>query len=103
MFLVTAFTTTCTDTLSLAYRSTEDATPRTRQAFPVTIVSPRPPCPPFELDNIMGTPIASYATTWCEAQAVPQYHEFAEDIQSYMIGSSWNVLILILMFERITS
>lgn len=103
IFLATAFNTSCTTTLTAAFHSTLNDPPFDRPSYPINFVGAPLPCPPPVPQTTMGFPVVPHDASWCAAQQAPPFNEFAEDIQSLTIGSSWNVLVLILMFEWITA
>jgi hypothetical protein len=45
----------------------------------------------------------SWNQGWCRAQNLPQYHEYASDYNSFVFGSSWNVIVAVTVFEWITA
>lgn len=102
-FLVAAFNTSCAEIVNPTYRSMSSFLPAAPNQFAVVLRPPPTPCPDLVPETSLGFPAASRASAWCMAAQTPPLIESAESIQSFVIGSSWNVLILILMFEWITT
>jgi hypothetical protein len=115
IFLSAAFNTSCTTTLTPAYRSAVTpprppgdsiaiyVTNRQTPLYPVVYTPPIRECPPIILEKSLGFITESHESVWCAATRTPHTMEYAEDVTSFVIGSSWNILILIVMFEWITS
>jgi hypothetical protein len=45
----------------------------------------------------------SWNQGWCRGQNLPPYYEYEADINSFVLGSSWNVIFAVTVFEWITA
>lgn len=125
LFLVYAFTTTCTQVVSTSFFETANMpSPPAMMIGPSGLSSPRPTVPGLYFPAVAGPPsqcgdarrfgadvgvgglyTANRTTSWCYAQlAVPLgFADQQEDVRGFMLGAAWNVLVLILVFEWITA
>jgi hypothetical protein len=45
----------------------------------------------------------SWNKGWCHFSNLPRYMDYIDDQNSFNLGSSWNIIVLVMMFEWITA
>lgn len=99
-FLTQAFVSNCNQVLSVSSYSAYS--PNFSYAFPAS--KPTLTCPPPKRNvTVFGIPSVDWGYTWCEAMLIPQTWDVQQDERAFTIGASWNILMIITMFEWITA
>ena len=111
LFLVWAFSTQCA-VVSPAFHTL--ALPPSGAPFLDQGMLPTPlypvvitPTPSSSCGQLMGSslgyPATDHAAVWCASTVVPRLADHAEDMRSLNVGSSWNVLLVLVVLEWISA
>ena len=121
LFMVYAFTTGCTQIVSASYFETTEpmvlpgwsrggVPPRPGSTWMPTVVEGvNAPCPDLRVSGgdvgVGGLFTVNRTTSLCYAMQplVSGFSDQQEDVRGFAVGSSWNALVLILVFEWLTA